>query len=109
MILPKGKVIITACLNGAMVFKNMTPYVPEQPDEIAQDAYDCYNEGAAVVHIHARDNEGKPTGAKEVFHEIHNKIRQKCDVILQDSTGGGANISIEERVNVWKLFLKWPL
>ena len=98
MELPKGKVLITVCLNGAMVFKNMTPYVPEQPDEVAKDAYNCFNEGAAIAHIHARDKEGKPTGDKEVFIDIHNRIRQKCDIILQDSTGGGANIKIEDRV-----------
>ncbi|MCR4443348.1 MAG: 3-keto-5-aminohexanoate cleavage protein [Peptococcaceae bacterium] len=98
MELPKGKIIITAAVNGAFVTKDMNPNVPEQPDEIAREAYDCYNEGAAIVHIHARDKDGKPTGAKEVFAEIHEKIRQKCDIILQDSTGGGANLTIEERV-----------
>lgn len=98
MELPKGKVIITASLSGAMVFKNMTPYVPEQPDEIASDAYDCFNEGAAIVHIHARDKEGQPTGDMEVFADIHDKIRQKCNIVLQDSTGSGGNVSMEERV-----------
>ncbi len=98
MKLPKGKIIITASVSGAMVFKNMTPHVPEQPEEIAQDAYACFNEGASVVHIHARDKEGKPTGAKEVFEDIHEKIRRKCNIVLQDSTGSGGNVSIEERV-----------
>lgn len=98
MKLPKGKVIITVSVSGALVFKNMTPHVPEQPDEIAQDAYDCFNAGASIVHIHARDKEGKPTGAKEVFEDIHEKIRRKCNIILQDSTGSGGNVSIEERV-----------
>lgn len=99
MKLPKGKVIITASLNGAFVNKSMNPNVPEQPDEIAQAALDCYNAGAAIVHIHARDEEGKPTGTKEKFEEIKNKIRQKCDdIIIQFSTGGGANLTMEERV-----------
>lgn len=98
MQLPKGKVIITAALSGAMVFKSMTPYVPEQPDEIARDAYDCFNEGAAIVHIHARDKEGKPTGSKEIFEEIHNKIRRKCNIVLQDSTGTGGNADIKDRI-----------
>lgn len=99
MKLPEGKVIITASLNGAFVNKKMNPNVPEQPDEIAQAALDCYNAGAAIVHIHARDEEGKPTGTKEKFEEIKNKVRQKCDdIIIQFSTGGGANLTIEERV-----------
>jgi len=99
MKLPSGKVIITASLNGAFVNKTMTPYVPEQPEEIAQAALDCYNAGASIVHIHARDENGKPTGTKEKFEEIKNAIRRKCEqIIIQFSTGGGANISITERV-----------
>lgn len=99
MKLPKGKVIITASLNGAFVTKKMNPNVPEQPREIAQAALECYNAGAAIVHIHARDEEGKPTGAKEKFEEIKNEVRKKCDdIIIQFSTGGGANLTLEERV-----------
>jgi len=99
MKLPAGKVIITAALNGAFVNKGMNPNVPEQPEEIAQAALDCYNAGAAIVHIHARDEQGKPTGTKEKFEEIMGAVRAKCsEIIIQFSTGGGANLTIEERV-----------
>ena len=99
MKLPAGKVIITASLNGAMVTKDMNPNVPEQPDEIAQAALECYNAGASIVHIHARDEQGKPTGTKEKFEEILAAVRGKCgEIIIQFSTGGGANLTIEERV-----------
>ena len=47
MKLPAGKVIVTASLNGAMVTKDMNPNVPEQPEEIAQAALECYNAGAS--------------------------------------------------------------
>lgn len=95
--MPENKVIITVAQTGALVTKKMNPAVPEQPDEIAQSAYDCYNEGAAIVHIHARNPDGSTTGSAKIFQEIHNKIRQKCNIILQDSTGGGSNLSIQER------------
>ena len=99
MKLPAGKVIITAALNGAFVNKEMNPNVPEQPEEIAQAALDCYNAGAAIVHIHARDEAGRPTGTKEKFEEIMAAVRGKCrEIIVQFSTGGGANLTIEERV-----------
>ena len=99
MKLPAGKVIITAAINGALVDKGMNPNVPEQPDEIAQAALECYNAGAAIVHIHARDEQGKPTGTKEKFEEIMSAVRGKCsEIIVQFSTGGGANLTIEERV-----------
>ncbi len=99
MKLPAGKVIVTASLNGAMVTKDMNPNVPEQPEEIAQAALECYNAGASIVHIHARDEKGKPTGTREKFEEILAAVRGKCsDIIIQFSTGGGANLTIEERV-----------
>jgi 3-keto-5-aminohexanoate cleavage enzyme len=98
--LPDNKVIITAALTGAhtLVSKKMNPAVPEQPGEIAESAYACYQEGAAIAHMHARDKEGTSTGAKEVYQDIHDRIRAKCNIILQDSTGGGPNLSIDERV-----------
>ena len=99
MKLPAGKVIVTASLNGAMVTKDMNPNVPEQPSEIAQAALECYNAGASIVHIHARDENGRPTGTKEKFEEILAAVRGKCsEIIIQFSTGGGANLTIEERV-----------
>ena len=56
--LPKDKVIITVAQTGALVDKKMNPNVPEQPEEIIASAVECCNEGAAVVHIHARDESG---------------------------------------------------
>ena len=90
--------IITVAQTGALVTKSMNPNLPEQPEEIAESAYACYQEGAAICHIHGRDKEGKPTGSKEVFQDIHDRIRAKCKIIIQDSTGGGPNLSLEQRI-----------
>ncbi len=100
MRLPAGKVIITAALNGAFVTKEVNPNVPEQPDEIAQAARECAEAGAAIVHIHARDERGRPCGSREKFEEILAAVRGACpDVIVNFSTGGGTNLTIEERVS----------
>ena len=98
--LPEDKVIITVAQTGAwpLVTKGLNPNLPEQPEEIAESAYACYQEGAAICHIHARDKEGKSTGTKEVFQEIHDRIRSRCNIILQDSTGGGPNLTLEQRI-----------
>jgi 3-keto-5-aminohexanoate cleavage enzyme len=96
--LPENKVIITVAQTGAIVTKKINPSVPEQPDEIAESALACYNEGAAIVHIHARDKAGENTADVSVFREIHQKIRAVCPMIIQDSTGGGPNLSQEERI-----------
>lgn len=95
--MPENKVVITVAQTGALVTKKMNPAVPEQPEEIAQSAYDCYNEGAAVVHIHARDKDGLNSGDPAIFKDIHERIRAKCDMIIQDSTGGGYNLTVGQR------------
>ena len=93
------KVIITAALTGGVLTKTANPNLPEQPGEIARAALECYNEGAAIAHIHARDRGGKPTGDVEILMEIHASIRAKCPMILQDSTGGGPELSFEQRLS----------
>jgi len=82
------KLIITAALTGAEVTKELQPNLPVTPDEIAQAAFECYQAGASIVHIHARDGEGKPTQDYAVYKEIKEKIEAKCNIIVQPSTGG---------------------
>lgn len=96
---PKDKVIITVAQTGAITTKALNPGVPEQPDEIIQSAKDCYNAGAAVIHIHARDPQGGNSADVEIFKSIHRGIREAgVPVILQDSTGGGPELTQEERI-----------
>lgn len=96
--LPDNKVIITVAQTGALVTKSITPYLPEQPDEIIASSYECYNEGAAIVHIHARDKSGENTSDPEIFRTIRDGIREKCNPIIQFSTGGGPNLTQEQRI-----------
>ena len=80
------KVIITVAQTGAFHGKNANPNLPITPDEIAQSAYDCYNAGAAIVHVHARDKEGISTNDPNVYNEIGSKIRAQSNIITQYST-----------------------
>jgi 3-keto-5-aminohexanoate cleavage enzyme len=91
------KLIITAALTGAIQGKEANPALPEQPDEIIKDACDCYNAGAAIVHLHARDKEGMSIGGTRIFKEINAGVRAKCPIIIQNTTGG-VGIPIEKRV-----------
>ncbi len=96
--LPKDKVIITVAQTGALVTKDMNPNLPEQPGEIAASAYECFNEGAAVVHVHARDADGVNTSDPKVFQAIREGVAEKCNLITQFSTGGGPNLTQEQRI-----------
>ena len=90
------KLIITVAPTGNVPTREQTPHVPMTPKEIAQDAYDCWNAGAAAVHFHARDEEGKPTHRKEVFAEILDQFKIKnCPMITQISTGGRAGSGLQ--------------
>lgn len=84
------KLIICVCPCGSFLMKDANPNMPIQPDEIAEEVYRSWNEGASIVHIHARDKEGKGTTNPEVFREISHLIRDKgCNIILEFSTSPG--------------------
>lgn len=93
-----SKLIITAALVGAEVTRSQTPYIPLTPAEIADAAFDCYLAGASIVHIHVRDSTGNATQDKEIFAETIRLIKEKCDIIVQISTGGAVTAKIEERI-----------
>lgn len=92
------KLIITVAQTGGFHGKEANPNLPEQPNEIAESAYDCYNEGAAIVHIHARDKNGKISSDPDIYREIHELIKAKCNIILADTTGGGPGLTLDERL-----------
>ena len=92
------KVIVTAALTGAFHGKEANPNLPERPDEIIAQALACREAGAAIVHVHARDKQGKSTMALDIFREIHEGIRKSSDLIVQLSTGGGITLTMEERI-----------
>jgi len=90
--------MITVAATGGMHGKQLNPNLPEQPHEIAESVYACYKEGATIAHLHARDKDGKNTGSAEVFRQIKEEIRKKCDIIVAFSTGGGPGLSVEDRI-----------
>lgn len=92
------KLIICVCPTGSWLMKDFNPNVPIQPHEIAEEVYRCCNEGASIVHIHARDKDGQATTDAEVFQEIDRLIRERgCDIIIQHSIspGRGAGQHVE--------------
>lgn len=97
-----NKRIINCAITGSIHTPSMSPYLPITPDEIAQNAIDAANAGAAAVHIHARNPEnGMPSSDLEVFNEIIDKIRSRNrDVIICITTGGGAGMTVEQRASV---------
>jgi 3-keto-5-aminohexanoate cleavage enzyme len=87
----KKKVIVTIAPTGGMASKKQNPHLPTQPQEIADDVYRCYNAGASVVAVHARRPDDQATCDAAIYSDINRRIRAKCDIVLNNSTGGGIN------------------
>jgi 3-keto-5-aminohexanoate cleavage enzyme len=80
----KEKIIILVAPVGSQMSPEILPYLPITPEEIAEQALMCYQAGASVVHVHARDEKTKKvTTDIKVFNEIVKRIREKCDMLIQ--------------------------
>jgi 3-keto-5-aminohexanoate cleavage enzyme len=91
------KVIVSVATTGSWTTREQTPYVPITEEEIAAEAIRCWREGAAIVHIHVRDEQGRVTSDPARYARVRDLIRsQGCDIILNFSTGGGAGIVPDE-------------
>lgn len=89
LFLHEGKVIVTVAPTGGMALKAQNPHLPVTPEEIAADVKRCYDAGASVVAVHARRADGEATCSPEVYRRINRLIRDRCDIVLNNSTGGG--------------------
>lgn len=93
------KFILNCAVTGAIHTPTMAPYLPIKPADIAAQAIEAANAGASTVHIHARDPQsGMPTGDLDVMGEIVSTIHAKSDAVICISTGGGMNMSLEDRI-----------
>ncbi len=92
------RLIITVAVTGAELSHEDTPYLPVTPEEIAREACSCYEAGASIVHLHARDNAGSPTQNIGVYREIIALIERRCHPIIQVSTGGAIGMGAAERL-----------
>jgi 3-keto-5-aminohexanoate cleavage enzyme len=94
-----SKLIITAAICGAEVTKENNPAVPYTIEEIAREARSAADAGAAIIHLHVREDDGTPTQSAARFKLAMDAIRKSCpDVIIQPSTGGAVGMSNEERL-----------
>lgn len=95
--------VLTAAMVGAETTREQTPYLPISAEEIAEDAAKCREAGAAMVHLHVRTPDGKPSQDTELFRAAIRAIRAKCDILVQVSTGGAVGMSVDERCGGLKL------
>jgi 3-keto-5-aminohexanoate cleavage enzyme len=92
--------VLTAALTGPIAGKSDNPALPTSPEEIATEAAAAHAAGAAVVHVHLRDEQGLPTADLEVARRVTGLIRERCPALIQLSTGVGLDVSYEDRARL---------
>jgi len=94
-----AKVIISCAITGGIHTPSMSPYLPITPEQIAKDSIDAAEAGAAIIHLHARDPiDGSPTPDPAVFMRFLPVIKQSTDAVINVTTGGGLNMTLDDRL-----------
>lgn len=94
------KVIITAALSGSGTYREQNPALPYTPSEFAHEAYKAWQAGAAMVHIHARLDDGTPTHEIHRIRATYDAIKQRCpELIVNLSSAVGMGKTPEQRIS----------
>ncbi len=89
--------VLTCAITGPIATKADNPNLPVTPEEIAESARGAHEAGAAVVHIHVRDEQGRPTADLQIARRTVSLIEEACPALVQLSTGVGLDVPFEER------------
>src|SRR5579863_702115 len=100
-----SKVIITCAVTGAIHTPSMSPHLPVTADEIAAAAIGAAEAGAAIVHLHARnETTGRPDQSPEAFARFLPRIKQMTKAVVNLTTGGAPYMTVQERVKPAAVF-----
>ena len=95
----KKKVIISCAVTGAIHTPSMSEHLPVTADEVIEHSLEAHEAGAAILHLHARDeNDGHPTQDPAEFQKFLPTIHKECDAVINITTGGGPQMTVEERM-----------
>jgi uncharacterized protein (DUF849 family) len=99
--MPGEKAFLSCAVTGGMTVPGQSGAIPVTPEELVHSAVAAHVAGAAVVHIHVREPQtGRPSADLGLFKEVISGISERCDAIVQPTTGGGVGMTIEERARV---------
>ncbi|MBU6532884.1 3-keto-5-aminohexanoate cleavage protein [Streptomyces sp. NPDC057245] len=92
------KVVITTAVTGSVHVPSQSPHLPLSAQQVAESALEAVEAGSAVVHLHARRPDGRPTADPGVFEEIVARITAHSDAVINITTGGASSMTMEERL-----------
>jgi len=94
-----SKAIITCAPTGSIHTPSMSPHLPVTADQIADAAIGAAEAGAAILHLHARNEaDGSPSPRAEDFMRFLPRVKQSTDAVINISTGGSATMSLDDRL-----------
>jgi 3-keto-5-aminohexanoate cleavage enzyme len=96
-------VVLTVAPTGPIATKVDNPTLPTQPVEIADAVARAYALGASVAHIHLRDEQDRPTADLDIARRTMELIAERCDILIQLSTGVGLSVPFEDRARLVEL------
>ena len=97
----RAPVFCSCAITGGMSVPGQSAAIPVTPEEIVESAVAANAAGAAIVHVHVREpSTGKPIADLGLFKEVLAGIGERCDAIVQPTSGGGVGMTIEERARV---------
>ena len=93
------KVIITCAVTGSIHTPSMSPHLPLTPDEIAAQAIEAAEAGAAILHLHARDpDDGRPAFDPAIYRQFLPRIHAATDAVINVTTGGAVTMTLDQRL-----------
>ncbi|HEX3830145.1 MAG TPA: 3-keto-5-aminohexanoate cleavage protein [Sporichthyaceae bacterium] len=95
--------VITVAPTGPIATKADNPTLPTQPEEIAAAVHRAYELGAAVAHIHLRDEQDRPTADLPIARRVMDLIADRCPILIQMSTGVGLDVPFADREKLVEL------
>lgn len=95
--------VVTVAPTGPLATKIDNPGLPTQPHEIADAVAEAYRCGAAVAHIHLRDERDRPTANLDIARRTIDLIAEQCPILVQLSTGVGLDVPFQERERLVEL------
>lgn len=94
----RSKIIISCAITGGVHTPTMSPHLPITPDQIAEQSIAAAEAGAAIIHLHARRDDGRPTPDPDLFGRFLPRIKQSTDAVLNITTGGALGMSLDDRL-----------
>jgi 3-keto-5-aminohexanoate cleavage enzyme len=98
--IPADRLLVTVAPTGAETTKQDCPQLPTTLEELVATAVECEAAGAAMIHVHIRDDEHKPTLDLGRLTATVDALRESTSLVVQLSTGGSVHDPLERRLEV---------